>query len=249
MAFSGLPTNDEPIVVKKGSDGKYQPAEALTIQLIDPLAAAEAQNIIAADGITVKVLVGAENELGAIEFDQVNPITLEAFLADMKPGYYWIKAESTDENSPYDGTVYSSQFTAVEQYDLAIAPADDMSKNGVVETVTVGTRTVTLDADGAAQTTAQPAEKVTIKAKKGYVIEEVKVGGPAVTITIGDVTLDITGCTTWADAVAKNSDVIEVKYSIIMLKGGLYALVLNNTGVKSTDAIDTSANYIWRQNE
>ena len=118
VAFSGLPTNDEPIVVKKGSDGKYQPAEALTIQLIDPLAAAEAQNIIAADGITVKVLVG--NGGTPIEYDQVAPITLEAFLADMKPGYYWIKAEATDENSPYDGTVYSQEFLLYAGYEITV---------------------------------------------------------------------------------------------------------------------------------
>ena len=117
--FSGLPSSGN-IIVKKGSDGKYQPAEALTIQLIDPLAAAEAQNIIAADGITVKVLVGAENGQGAIDYDHDNPITLDAFLADMKPGYYWIKAESTDENSPYDGTVYSQEFLLLNGYELTI---------------------------------------------------------------------------------------------------------------------------------
>ena len=182
VIFSGLPTNDEPIIVKKGSDGKYQPAEALTIQLIDPLAAAEAQNIIAADGITIKVLVGAENELGAIDYDQDNPITLDAFLADMKPGYYWIKAEPTDENSPYDGTVYSSEFTAVEKYDLTVKPANDFSK-GKVESVTVGTGSVTIDANTgeATKTGIDPDTEVKIKAKRGYVIEKVeaKKTGPA----------------------------------------------------------------------
>ena len=176
VTFSGLPTNDEPIIVKKGSDGKYQPAEALTIQLIDPLAAAEAQNIIQADGITIKVLVGAVNELGAIDFDQDNPITLEAFLADMKPGYYWIKAEQTDENSPYDGTVYSSQFTAVEKYDLTVKPANDFSK-GKVESVTVGSGSVTIDANTgeATKTGITPDTEVKIKAKRGYVIDKVEV--------------------------------------------------------------------------
>ena len=177
VIFSGLPTNDEPIIVKKGSNGKYQPAEALTIQLIDPLAAAEAQNIIAADGITVKVLVGAENELGAIDYDQDNPITLEAFLADMTPGYYWIKAESTDENSTYDGTVYSSEFTVVEQYDLTVKPADDFSK-GKIESVTVGTETVTPDATTgeATKTGVAPDTEVKLKAKRGYIIEKVEAG-------------------------------------------------------------------------
>ena len=174
VAFSGLPSSGT-IIVKKGSDGKYQPAEALTIQLIDPLAAAEAQNIIAADGITIKVLVGAVNGQGAIDYDQDNPITLEAFLADMKPGYYWIKAEPTDENSPYDGTVYSSEFTVVEQYDLTVKPANDFSK-GKVESVTVGSESVTIDANTgkATKTGIDPGTEVKIKAKRGYVIEKVE---------------------------------------------------------------------------
>ena len=174
VAFSGLPTTGD-IIVKKGDDGKYQPAEALTIQLIDPLAAAEAQDIIAADGITIKVLVGAENEQGAIDYDHENPITLEAFLADMKPGYYWIKAESTDENSPYDGTVYSSEFTAVEKYDLTVKPANDFSK-GKIESVTVGSESVTIDANTgeATKTGITPDTEVKLKAKRGYVIEKVE---------------------------------------------------------------------------
>ena len=172
VAFTGLPSSGN-IIVKKGSDGKYQPAEALTIQIIDPLAAEDAKNIIAADGITVKVLVG--NGGTPIEYDQVNPITLEAFLADMKPGYYWIKAEATDENSPYDGTVYSSEFTVVEKYDLTVKPANDFSK-GKIESVTVGTESVTIDANTgeATKTGIAPETEVKIKAKRGYVIEEVE---------------------------------------------------------------------------
>ena len=177
VAFSGLPSSGN-IVVKKGDDGKYQPAEALTIQLIDPLAAADAQNIIAADGITVKVLVGDDSSL-PIEYDHISPITLDDFLADMKPGYYWIKAESTDENSPYDGTVYSSEFTVVEQYDLTVKPANDFSK-GKIESVTVGTETVTPDATTgeATKTGIAPDTEVKLKAKRGYVIEKVEAGKP-----------------------------------------------------------------------
>ena len=174
VTFSGLPTTGD-VIVKKGDDGKYQPIETLTIQLTDPLAAAEAQNIIAADGNTIKVLVGAENEKGAIDYDQENPITLETFLADMKPGYYWIKAEPTDETSPYDGTVYSSEFTVVEQYDLTVKPANDFSK-GKIESVTVGTESVTIDAKTgeAAKTGIAPDTEVKIKAKRGYVIDKVE---------------------------------------------------------------------------
>ncbi|MBR3522417.1 MAG: hypothetical protein IKN75_07895 [Prevotella sp.] len=181
VAFSGLPTTTTaPIIVKKGDDGKYQPIEALTIQLIDPLAAADTQNIIAADGITVKVLVG--NGGTPIEYDQENPITLEAFLADMKPGYYWIKAEPTDENSPYDGTVYSSEFTVVEQYDLTVKPANDFSK-GKIENVTVGSETIAPNADGkASKTGVAPNTDVKIKAKRGYIIEKVEAKKTVITM-------------------------------------------------------------------
>ena len=42
----------------------------------------------------------------------------------MKPGYYWIKAEPTDENSPYDGTVYSQELLLLNGYELTIAAGE-----------------------------------------------------------------------------------------------------------------------------
>ena len=250
VAFSGLPSSGN-IVVKKGDDGKYQPIETLTIQLIDPLAAAEAQNIIAADGITVKVLVGAENGQGAIDYDQENPITLEAFLADMKPGYYWIKAESTDENSPYDGTVYSSEFTAVEQYDLTVKPANDFSKNGL-DAVTVGSESVTIDANTgeATKTGVAPDTEVKIKAKRGYVIDkvEVKKAGPALK------TLTVTGVATksiyyaegdtWQQAIERPENAgsgwrVQGNY---IFNGGL-TLMIGSGYVRPEHTIDATKNY------
>ena len=244
--FTGLPSSDN-IVVKKGSDGKYQPAEALTIQLIDPLAAAEAQNIIAADGITIKVLVGAENELGAIDYDQDNPITLEAFLADMKPGYYWIKAEPTDENSLYDGTVYSSQFTVVEQYDLLVKPADEYSK-GKIESVTVGTETVTPDATTgeAAKTGVAPDTEVKLKAKRGYVIEkvEVKKGGPTKTIKIEGIELIYSEGDKWEKIVEKNPD-LYIEHNKIWSHTENAVLSVGQNSVLPSDIIDPSKEYWW----
>ena len=245
VAFSGLPTSGN-IIVKKGDDGKYQPAEALTIQLIDPLAAAEAQNIIAADGITIKVLVG--NGGTPIEYDQDNPITLEAFLADMKPGYYWIKAEPTDENSPYDGTVYSSEFTVVEKYDLTVKPANDFSK-GKIESVTVGSESVTIDANTgeATKTGIAPDTEVKIKAKRGYVIEKVEAGK---NLTVGGLKLDITGCTTWVEVVAKNSDVIKCPYNHVMRVDNDQSLcIVGGSPVMKTSALDPNAEYEWRYAE
>ena len=263
VAFSGLPATGN-IVVKKGDDGKYQPAEALTIQLIDPLAAADAQNIISADGITVKVLVGDDSSL-PIEYDHISPITLDDFLADMKPGYYWIKAEPTDENSPYDGTVYSSEFTVVEQYDLTVKPANDFSK-GKVESVTVGTETVTPDATTgeATKTGIAPDTEVKLKAKRGYVIEKVEAKKPeatATTITIGvdpnghssapAKTIEYTAGETWAEVAARYDwlstyDVYTV-YHTDYTPGNLkYVDSINGpTGVKPSDTVDPEKTYHW----
>ena len=253
VAFSGLPTT-APIVVKKGDDGKYQPIETLTIQLIDPLAAAEAQNIIAADGITIKVLVGAENGEGAIDYDQENPITLEAFLADMKPGYYWIKAVPTDETtSPYIGTVYSSEFTVVEKYDLTVKPANDFSK-GKIESVTVGGGSVTIDANTgeATKTGIDPETEVKIKAKRGYVIDkvEVKKAGPALkTLTVTAKQLNYVEGDTWQQAIERPENAgsgwrVQGDY---IFNGGL-TLFTNGGGatyvyVRPGDTIDATKNY------
>ena len=208
VAFTGLPTTTtDPIIVKKGDNGKYQPIKTLTIQLIDPLAAAEAQNIIDADGITVKVLVG--NGGTPIEYDQENPITREDFLADVKPGYYWIKAEPTDENSPYDGTVYSSEFTVVEQYDLTVKPANDFSK-GKIESVTVGTESITIDANTgeATKTGIAPDTEVKIKAKRGYVIDKVeaKKTMKLLTLTVNGVTIYYAEGDSWANAISRDEN-------------------------------------------
>ena len=167
VAFSGLPTTGD-IVVKKGSDGKYQPAEALTIQLIDPLAATDAQNIIAATGITVTVEKKGDG-------DTWTSGTFADFMADMQPGTYRLTATPKDETSPYDGTVTSGEFTLVEKYDLVVKPADEYSKNGL-DAVTVGSESVTIDATTgeATKTGITPDTEVKLKAKRGYVIEKVE---------------------------------------------------------------------------
>ena len=252
VAFSGLPSSGN-IVVKKGDDGKYQPIETLTIQLIDPLAAAEAQNIIAADGITIKVLVGAENGQGAIDYDQENPITLEAFLADMKPGYYWIKAVPTDETtSPYIGTVYSSEFTVVEKYDLTVKPANDFSK-GKIESVTVGSGSVTIDANTgeAAKTGIDPDTEVKVKAKRGYVIDkvEVKKAGPALkTLTVTGVatkSINYAEGDTWQQAIERPENAGS-GWSVLgdyIINGELTLYIKNSSCVRPGHTIDATKNY------
>ena len=167
VTFSGLPTTGN-IIVKKGSDSKYQPAEALTIQLNDALISGDDKNIIAATDLTVTVEKKGDG-------DTWTSGTLADFLADMQPGTYKLKAVPKDETSSYEGTVNSNEFTVVEQYDLLVKPADDFSKTGL-DKVTVGTEDITPDASTgeAAKTGIAPNTEVKLKAKRGYIIEKVE---------------------------------------------------------------------------
>jgi len=167
VTFSGLPTGDGLIVKKVGDN--YQFITTPGFQLIDPLISGDNKNIINADGLTVTVeKKNANNNFG-------NSSTLADFLADAQPGTYKLKAVPKDETSPYEGTVYSSEFTVVEQYDLTVKPADDFSK-GKIESVTVGDeQPITPDANGeATKTRIAPNTDVKIKAIHGYIIEKVK---------------------------------------------------------------------------
>ncbi len=118
VEFSGI---TERVIVKKGSDDKYQPVTTLTIQLIDGLAATDAQNIIAATGIKVNVLRGKENSTGGIDYDETNPIAYADFLTDMQPGLYMLVAVPTDATtSPYTGTA-SLTFEALAGFPVEVA--------------------------------------------------------------------------------------------------------------------------------
>ncbi|MBQ3754301.1 MAG: hypothetical protein II864_12325 [Prevotella sp.] len=118
VEFSGLA--QKVVVKKKTGTGTYEPLSELNIQLIDQLAATDAQDIIADAGIKVKVLKGTDNN-GTITYDETNPITLTEFLADMQPGLYKMVAEPADATtSPYTGTA-SLAFEAIAGFPVEIA--------------------------------------------------------------------------------------------------------------------------------
>lgn len=103
-----------------------------------------------------------------------NPMTFANFT--FEPGIYAVKAVAAD-GSDYDGeTALSNKFQLFEGYDLTVKPANDFSK-GKVESVTVGTGSVTIDANTgeATKTDIAPETEVKIKAKRGYVIDKVEV--------------------------------------------------------------------------
>ena len=101
VAFSGV---NEIIAVKQNtSTSKYEPINTLDIKLIDNISGTDV-DIINAEGITVKVFKGTDNN-GTITYAS-SYMTLDAFKTDMQPGYYKIVAEPTDAaTSPYTGSV------------------------------------------------------------------------------------------------------------------------------------------------
>ena len=86
----------------------------------------------------------------------------------------------------------------------------DFSK-GKIESVTVGSESVTIDANTgeATKTVIAPDTEVKIKAKRGYVIDkvEVKKAGPALkTLTVNGVTIYYAEGDSWANAISRDEN-------------------------------------------
>ena len=114
VRFSGLA---ERVVVKKGSDDKYQPVTTLTIQLIDDISGSDV-DIFSADGITINVLKGTKNN-GTITYD--DPVAYDDFTTNWQPGLYMLVAVPTDPaTSPYTGTA-SWAFEALAGFPVEVA--------------------------------------------------------------------------------------------------------------------------------
>lgn len=124
VVFSGIPTGNDAIV-KKGEGNKYMFVTAPTITLTDPLASADAQNIIESADLVIEVYTCKQVEdYWIIDIDE-DPIKLKDFLANPKPGRYTIQVSPTvdTEGLPtglYDGVVFSTQFTLFEAYEVTI---------------------------------------------------------------------------------------------------------------------------------
>ena len=89
--------------------------------------------------------------------------------------------------------------------------------------------------------------KVTITAKEGYKFRKAEgKKGIVKLLTIGEVTLDITGCTTWQDVIKKNFPKIESSVGYVWTSGG--SLILKNASgnVSTEDLVDPNAtDYYW----
>ena len=121
LTFDGVANT----TVKKGQDGKYQPATAFDFKLNAPLITGDDKNIIGAEGITTTVVILKEIDgTGMYTPDEtVAPIALADFLADAKPGNYQLSVTAS-ATSAYDGTLKSTRFTLAEGYEVTI-PAQE----------------------------------------------------------------------------------------------------------------------------
>ena len=163
-----------------------------------------------------------------------------------EPGIYAVKAVAA-QGSDYDGeTALSNTFTLAEAYDLTLSPAT----NANLKSVTVGGTAKTADEKGVIKN-IEPGKKVKITTTgPDYIIRKatVKKTVNTVTITVEDVTLDITGCATWVDVVDKNSDKIECPGNGVKKKGTSYFLTYKSgdTRVNKTENVKADVEYYWK---
>ena len=95
--------------------------------------------------------------------------------------------------------------------------------------------------------------EVKLKANRGYVFRKVEVKKTPTTLTITNggefsITLDIAGCTTWDEVIAKNSDMImkDNDEGYILDSRGQYGLLKGGDPVKADDPFDPNAtDYQW----
>ena len=209
VEFLGIPTGNGATVKKDGD--KYTFATAPIITLSDVLNPSEATTIFyyndgfsyVESGLTLNVypMVEMEGFPGYYKTDETaTPVALTDFLASPQPGRWKIKATAT--TGPYDGTLYSPEFTLAEAYDLTLSPATDAN----LKSVTVAGTTKTADENGVIRG-IEPTKKVKITTTgPDYIIRKaaVKKAGASGVLTgvinldnlkEGDIMKDITGFT------------------------------------------------------
>ena len=141
--------------------------------------------------------------------------------------------------TPIEVTLLSNKF------DIAFNAANANTIESGKATVKVGDAAATVT-DGKIEK-VKMGSKVTITAKDGYKFRKAEgKKGIVKLLTIGEVTLDITGCTTWQDVIAKNLYKIESSVGYVWTRGGSF-IIKNASGNVSTDAVvdPNATDYYW----
>lgn len=143
-------------------------------------------------------------------------------------GKVWTLAETPDYNLDLN-VVYYQKFALKE------IPANWQVKvDGVDKTAAIDGDSLKITETAQVLLTPDHPERV----KKVILVDE------AVLVNIDGITLDITGCTTWADIIARNPGVIEDDEGWIASERGF----LNGGGVSTSDPYDPAqqSNYKWQ---
>lgn len=143
-------------------------------------------------------------------------------------GKVWTLDETPDYNLDLNVVYY-------QKYALKEIPANWQVKvDGVDKTAAIDGDSLKITETAQVILTPDHPERV----KKVILVDE------AVLVTIDGVTLDITGCTTWADIIARNPSVLEDDEGWIASERGF----LNGGGVSTSDPYDPAqqSNYKWQ---
>lgn len=143
-------------------------------------------------------------------------------------GKVWTLAETPDYNLDLNVVYY-------QKYALKEIPANWQVKvDGVDKTAAIDGDSLKITETAQVLLTPDHPERV----KKVILVDE------AVLVNIDGITLDITGCTTWAQIIARNPGVIEDDEGWIASERGF----LNGGGVSTSDPYDPAqqSNYKWQ---
>ena len=245
-----------------GSDVVLTPQYAPAAQLAENGAPAPVTGLeIAADAAIITAGQSAQGTLlYAVGTSQTEKPALTAFAATLPNAkdltaagnyyvWYYIQGQDTPQGQEptADNTFNDSEIMGPVTVELLTNEHTLNIKQSPNITVTVAGTAVTPTDDKVTPVT--PGQEVQIKAKQGYKFRkvEVKKGGASApkTITIGDITLDIEGCTTWGDVATKNPDKL-LDDGDIYEKTTWKQLRRGGQKVKSTDNVDPNAtDYEW----
>ena len=141
-------------------------------------------------------------------------------------GKVWTLAETPDYNLDLN-VVYYQKFALKE------IPANWQVKvDGVDKTAAIDGDSLKITETAQVLLTPDHPERV----KKVILVDD------AVLVTIDGITLDITGCTTWAQIIKRNPGVIWDSGDLVVSERGI---LQGGTFVLTTDPYDPSANYKW----
>ena len=168
--------------------------------------------------------------------------------------WYYIKGADTPEGQEVsaENTFNDLEICATplkvevlsNKFDIALNAANANTIEAGKATVKVGETAA--EVKEGKLTGVKMGSKVTITAKDGYKFRKAEAKkGIVKLLTIGEVTLDITGCTTWQDVIFKNYTKIESSVGYVWTRGGSFILK-NASGNVSTDAVvDPNATYYY----